>query len=147
MLIKEKFAILKINNNTNNVLLTVLKLNKKVLFSFGAGVLGLKKSKRGTSFASQNLAFFLALKMYKIGIRFLQIFFKGFGKHRESLLKGIILSNIKVILIKDFTRTPFNGCKSKKKRRFWLGSIIGFNVLDCKFFYKGSNPLLSFFLK
>jgi small subunit ribosomal protein S11 len=128
MLSEEKFAIITSNNNTNNVLLTVSKINKKVLFSSGAGILGLKKSKRCTIFSTQNLSFFISLKMYKIGIKFVQIYFKGYGKNRESILKGVFLSNIKIILIKDFTKIPFNGCKKKKKRRFKLDIIIGFNV-------------------
>nr|NP_066481.1 ribosomal protein S11 [Rhodomonas salina]AAG17752.1 ribosomal protein S11 [Rhodomonas salina] len=117
MLIKNKFGIVHINNNTNNTLISFLTIEKKVLFTSGTGVLGLKKAKRSTSFASQNLAFSLGVKAYKLGIRFVQVYFKGFSKNRKSSLKGILLANLKVILIKDFTRIPFNGCKQRKKRR------------------------------
>lgn len=117
MLAKNKFGIIRINNSTNNTFISISTIEKKILFSAGTGILGLKKAKRSTNFASQNLAFFLGAKTYKLGLRYVQIFFKGFGKNRNSSLKGILLANLKIILIKDFTRTPFNGCKSKKKRR------------------------------
>jgi small subunit ribosomal protein S11 len=117
MLVKNKFAMIKINNNTNNSFITICDSYNKVLFSCGAGSLKLKGSKRSTSFAAQNLAFFLSLKAFKTGFRFVQVFFTGFSKNREAVLKGIMLANLKVILIKDFTRIPFNGCKKKKIRR------------------------------
>ena len=117
MLAKNKFAVIHINNNTNNTFISVLTTDKKVLFSSGTGILNFKKAKRATSFAAQNLAFFIGVKTYKFGVRFVQIYFKGFGKNRDSSLKGILLANLRVVLIKDFTRTPFNGCKQRKKRR------------------------------
>lgn len=117
MLAKNKFGIIRINNDTNNTFISILNSEKKVLFSAGTGILNLKKAKRSTSFAAQNLAFFLGIKVYKLGIRFIQVYFKGFGKNRDSALKGILLANLKIILIKDFTRIPFNGCKQRKKRR------------------------------
>lgn len=117
MLVKNKFGIIQINNNTNNTFISISTIEKKLLFSAGTGILGLKKAKRSTSFAAQNLAFYLGIKTYKLGIRFVQVYFKGFGKNRDSALKGILLANLKIILIKDFTRTSFNGCKQRKKRR------------------------------
>ena len=117
MLSKNKFGVIKINNNTNNSFITVCNNFDNVLFSFGAGILKLKGSKRCTSFASQNLAFFLSLKAFKVGLRFVQVFFTGFSKNREAILKGILLANLKIVSIKDFTKNPFNGCKKKKKRR------------------------------
>jgi small subunit ribosomal protein S11 len=117
MLVKNKFGIIRINNNTNNTFISILTFEKKVLFSAGTGILNLKKAKRSTTFAAQTLAFFLGVKSYKLGIRFVQVFCKGFGKNRDSALKGVLLANLKIILIKDFTKIPFNGCKQKKKRR------------------------------
>lgn len=36
--------------------------------------------------------------------------------------------------------------KKKKREEFWLDNITG-NVLDCKSFKSGSNPLLAFLKK
>ncbi len=117
MLVKNKFGIIQVNNNTNNTFICVLTIDKQVLFSSGTGMLNFKKAKRSTNFAAQNLAYYFALKAYKLGLRFMQVFFKGFSKNREPILKSILLAKMKIIFVKDFTNIPFNGCRQKKKRR------------------------------
>lgn len=117
MLVKSKFGIIHVNNNTNNALITVSTIDKQTLFNGGAGLLNFKKSKRATGFAAQSLARYLSLKAFRIGIRFMYVYFKGFSKNRKAILKGILLGNLKILLIKDFTKISFNGCKQKKKRR------------------------------
>nr|YP_009476659.1 ribosomal protein S11 [Storeatula sp. CCMP1868]AVM81152.1 ribosomal protein S11 [Storeatula sp. CCMP1868] len=118
MVTKNKFGIVYVNNNTNNTIVTISTLDKKVICNGGTGKLGLKKSKRSNSFAAQNLTLFLCLKAYKKEIKFVQVIFKGFVKYRDMILKGVLFSRLKIVSIKDFTRISFNGCKMKKKRRF-----------------------------
>jgi len=42
---------------------------------------------------------------------------KGPGSGRESAIRAIDSSGIKVIVIKDITPIPHNGCRPPKRRR------------------------------
>jgi hypothetical protein len=46
-----------------------------------------------------------------------EVFVKGPGAGRESAIRAIDSSGIKVTRIKDMTPVPHNGCRPPKKRR------------------------------
>ena len=86
-------------------------------FSVSAGELGFKGAKRSTLYAAQQTAQFIGGKLSEHSVTFNLIVFKGFGKCRKSILKGLIKKNIKILKIIDKTANPHNGCRSPKKRR------------------------------
>ena len=42
---------------------------------------------------------------------------KGPGRGRETALRGLQEAGLKIILIRDITSIPHNGCRPPKKRR------------------------------
>lgn len=110
-------AIIYVYSTFNNTLITITNIDGKVL-TFGAtGFLNIKGSKRSTAFAGQNIATVLAKKLTNLGIKFLQLKFKGFGISRKSVLKGFSTYNFTILSIKHLQLSAHNGCRQKKKRR------------------------------
>lgn len=114
---RSSFAIVFIHSTQNNTIVSVTDLKSKLLFCYSCGLLGFKGSKRGTSFGSQNLGFFIGKKLIMFGYKLIIVKVKGFGIGRHSSLKGLTLSGIKLLCLIDVTKVAFNGCKLSKKRR------------------------------
>ena len=110
-------AIVYIYTSFNNTLITITNIKGQTVLFASSGCLGLKGSKRSTTFAGQSLADLIGKKMFALGFRFVYIQLKGFGAARKSVLKGFSSSNLKILMIKDKTNIAHNGCKAKKKRR------------------------------
>lgn len=101
----------------NNTLITVTSIYGKTITFGSAGFLDFKGSKRGTIFASNGIIIFIGKKLLDIGIKFIQIRFKGFGNSRAFLLQSFLVLNLKIISVQDSMSIAHNGCRSKKKRR------------------------------
>ena len=52
-----------------------------------------------------------------MGVREVDVYVKGPGMGRESSIRAVESSGLKVKLIKDVTPIPHNGCRPKKRRR------------------------------
>lgn len=110
-------GIIYILCTSNNTLITVSDLKGRVLFSCSNGWLGMKGAKRSTSYASQNLGYFVGKKLNVLGYKYVYVKVKGLGFSRFSCLKGIHYSGLKILCVLDITTFSFNGCKRPKKRR------------------------------
>ena len=110
-------AVANILSTSNNILINISDLNNKTIYFGSSGLLGIKGSRRSTSYAGQSIANVLGKKLFFLGIRYLYVKIKGFGYSRYSSLKGLNLAGIKFLSILDKTPIPFNGCKPSKRRR------------------------------
>ncbi|MGX7593043.1 30S ribosomal protein S11 [Candidatus Karelsulcia muelleri] len=104
-----------INSTFNNILITLSTLKGDVLAWSSAGQQGFKGAKKNTPFAASKTAQEIVEKGKKIGIKRINLIVKGTGAGRETAIRT--LSNLNVILIKDMTPLPHNGCRPPKKRR------------------------------
>jgi small subunit ribosomal protein S11 len=109
--------VANIFSSSNNTIINLNTLDNRVFFCGSTGFLNIKGAKRSTSYASQRIANVLGRKLYSIGFRFVYIIVRGFGNGRYSSLKGFNNAGLKILSILDNTSVPFNGCKSRKKRR------------------------------
>jgi small subunit ribosomal protein S11 len=110
-------AVANILSTSNNILINISDLNNKTIYFGSSGLLGIKGSRRSTSYAGQSIANVLGKKLFFLGVRYLYVKIKGFGYSRYSSLKGLNLAGIKFLSILDKTPIPFNGCKPSKRRR------------------------------
>jgi len=102
----------------NNTIITFTDTNGNVLAWSSAGAKGFKGARKGTPFAAQIAAEDAARKaVERYGVRTVDVMVKGPGGGRESSLRAIQSSGIKVSFIKDGTPIPHNGCRPPKKRR------------------------------
>ena len=82
-----------------------------------AGNVGFKGTKKGTPFAASKAAEAMFLATQKLGIEKVDVFIKGIGAGRESVVRSIVARGLDVISITDITPIPHNGCRAKKVRR------------------------------
>ena len=101
----------------NNTIVTITDPSGNTVAWSAAGVLGFKGSRKSTPFAAQLVAEDAARKAQEHGMKALGVFVKGPGTGRESALRAIANSGLKITLIRDVTPIPHNGCRPPKKRR------------------------------
>jgi small subunit ribosomal protein S11 len=82
-----------------------------------AGTQGFKGSRKSTPFAAQLAAADAAKKAMEHGMRNVEVYVKGPGAGREAALRALQAAGFNVILIKDVTPIPHNGCRPPKRRR------------------------------
>lgn len=101
----------------NNTIITITDDHGNTVSWASAGAVGFKGSRKSTPFASR-LATEKALKAaLDMGLREVDIFVKGPGPGRESAIRAIGSTDMKVKSISDVTPVPHNGCRPPKRRR------------------------------
>jgi small subunit ribosomal protein S11 len=106
-----------ISSSYNNTKITLTNSKGDVLGWSSAGHLGFKGTKKATPFAASKIAESLADKAQKQGITKISVFVKGIGGGRDSAIKSLASHGLDIILIKDVTPIPHNGCRPVKPRR------------------------------
>lgn len=106
-----------INATFNNTVITLTDTNGDVLAAGSGGAVGFKGSRKGTAFAAQRAAEETAKKGMEHGLRTIEVLVKGPGAGRESAVRALQASGLRVTTIRDVTPTPHNGCRAPKERR------------------------------
>jgi small subunit ribosomal protein S11 len=110
-------GIAHIHSTFNNTMITVTDVAGNALCWATAGAQGFKGSRKSTPFAAQVAAEECSKKAMEHGIRQVSVYVKGPGSGRESAVRAIQASGIKVTMIRDVTPIPHNGCRPPKRRR------------------------------
>ncbi len=110
-------GVVHIQATFNNTIITVTDPNGDVIAWSSAGAKGFKGSRKSTPFAAQVAAGEACARAMDHGVRTVSVLVKGPGAGRESALRAIGASGLKVTMIKDVTPIPHNGCRPPKRRR------------------------------
>jgi small subunit ribosomal protein S11 len=110
-------GIAHIQATFNNTIITITDVTGNVVSWSSAGARGFKGSRKSTPFAAQLAAEDAARKAMDHGMKSIDVFVKGPGAGRESALRSLQATGLKVNLIKDVTPIPHNGCRPPKRRR------------------------------
>ena len=110
-------GIVHIHSTFNNTIVTITDPVGSVVAWSSAGSVGFKGSRKGTPFAAQLAAENAAKKAMDYGMRSVQVYVKGPGAGRESVLRSLQSAGFSVTVIKDVTPIPHNGCRPPKRRR------------------------------
>lgn len=110
-------GVVHVKSTFNNTLVTVSDIDGDVLAWDSAGAMGFKGSRKSTPFAAQKAAESVAKKVSKMGMKEVDVYVKGPGAGRESAIRALEASGLKVKVILDVTPIPHNGCRPPKKRR------------------------------
>ncbi len=111
------FGQAHIKTSFNNTIVTLTDKTGNVVSWSSAGSAGFKGSRKSTPFAAQLVAEDAARKAMEHGMKQVGVFVKGPGTGRESALRAIANTGLKITLIKDVTPIPHNGCRPPKRRR------------------------------
>lgn len=101
----------------NNSIITITDTQGGTISWSTCGAKGFKGSKKSTPFAAQVAAEDACRKAKDHGVKSMEVYIKGPGSGRESALRAISSSGIRITLIKDVTPVPHNGCRPAKRRR------------------------------
>jgi len=101
----------------NNTLINITDSQGNVIAWGSPGKSGFKGSRKSTPFAAQIAAEVVGKAAYDAGVRKVEVHIKGAGNGRESSIRALAASGLRVTSIKDFTAIPHNGCRPPKRRR------------------------------
>ena len=101
----------------NNTIVTITDVSGNVISWSSAGVKGFKGSRKSTPFVAQLAAEDAAHKAIEHGMKTVNVLIKGPGAGRESALRALAATGLKINLIRDLTPIPHNGCRPPKRRR------------------------------
>jgi small subunit ribosomal protein S11 len=110
-------GIVHVYASFNNTLITITDPQGNAVSWSSCGAKQFKGSKKSTPFAAQLAAEDACGKAQDQGMRSVEVRIKGPGGGRESALRAVANSGMRVTLIRDVTPIPHNGCRPPKKRR------------------------------
>ncbi|MBN2803323.1 MAG: 30S ribosomal protein S11 [Deltaproteobacteria bacterium] len=110
-------GIAHVQSTFNNTTVTITDTAGNTISWCTAGTMGFKGSRKATPFAAQITAEDAAKKAMDHGMRQLAVLVKGPGSGRESALRAIQSTGMKITYIRDVTPIPHNGCRPSKRRR------------------------------
>ncbi|MBP5427309.1 MAG: 30S ribosomal protein S11 [Clostridiales bacterium] len=106
-----------IRSSFNNTIVTITDVAGNVIAWSSAGGLGFKGSRKSTPFAAQMAAETAAKVSMDHGLKYVEVYVKGPGSGREAAIRALQAAGLEVVLIKDVTPIPHNGCRPPKRRR------------------------------
>jgi small subunit ribosomal protein S11 len=111
------FGQVHIHATFNNTIVTITDENGNTLAWASAGSAGFKGSRKSTPYAARLASQNAARTARDYGMQEAEVIVKGPGPGRESAIRALHSSGIRVTAIHDITPVPHNGCRPPKKRR------------------------------
>ena len=111
-------GIVHIQSTFNNTIVSVTDDAGNTLSWSSSGKKDIRGSRKSTPYAAQIVtkeAVQQAMDMY--GLQSVGVHLKGPGAGRESALREVAGSGLKITYIRDVTPIPHNGCRPSKRRR------------------------------
>ena len=107
-----------IRSSFNNTMVTITDLEGNALSWASSGGLGFRGSRKSTPFAAQTAAETAAkAAIDNCGPKSVEVYVKGPGQGREAAIRALQTAGLEVVMIKDVTPIPHNGCRPPKRRR------------------------------
>ena len=107
-----------IRSSFNNTMVTITDLNGNAISWASSGGLGFRGSRKSTPYAAQMGAETAAKAAVDIcGLKTVEVYVKGPGQGREAAIRALQSAGLEVVMIKDVTPIPHNGCRPPKRRR------------------------------
>ena len=101
----------------NNIIISLTNKQGQVISWSSAGKMGFRGSKKNTPYAAQMAASDAAKVALDAGLKRVDVYVKGPGSGREGAIRSLSQAGLEVVMIKDVTPLPHNGCRPPKKRR------------------------------
>lgn len=101
----------------NNTLITITDTRGNTIAWSSTGKVGFKGSRKSTPFAATTAIDRAVQDSKNLGLKEAEVYIKGPGPGRDSVLRVLRGSGIKITKIADVTPIPHNGTRPKKQRR------------------------------
>ncbi len=110
-------GVAHIQASFNNTMITITDRQGNALCWATSGATGFRGSRKSTPFAAQVAAERVANAAQEYGMKSVDVYVKGPGPGRESAVRSLNASGLRINSIADVTPIPHNGCRPPKKRR------------------------------
>lgn len=110
-------GIVHVKATFNNTHVTITAPNGDTISWGSSGCVGFKGTRKSTPYAAQRAADRAASAAMRHGLKEVEVRVKGVGSGRESAVRALANSGLKVTQITDITPLPHNGCRARKRRR------------------------------
>ena len=111
-------GLVHISASFNNTQITITDADGRVLCNSSAGSIGFKGSRKGTPYAAQQASLTAASAARDtFGMKSVEVRVKGPGSGRESAVRALAAAGLHIVVIRDVTPIPHNGCRPPKRRR------------------------------
>ncbi len=115
---KVKSGIAHVHATFNNTIITITDKQGNTLSWSSAGARNFKGSRKSTPYAAGIAAEDAARKaMDEYGLKSVEAELNGPGPGRESAVRSLQSSGLKVTVMRDVSPLPHNGCRPPKRRR------------------------------
>ena len=101
----------------NNTIITITDKAGNAISWASAGEMGMRGSRKGTSYAAQIASEQAAKTAVDHGMKTVDVYVKGPGQGRESAVRALATAGLQITMIKDVTPGPHNGCRPPKRSR------------------------------
>jgi small subunit ribosomal protein S11 len=107
-----------IHASFNNTMITITDTEGNVIAWSSAGGVGFKGSRKGTPYAAQQASLSTAtVARDTYGMKSIEVRVQGPGSGRESAVRALAAAGLHIVVIRDVTPIPHNGCRPPKRRR------------------------------
>nr|WDA99195.1 ribosomal protein S11 [Gronococcus sybilensis] len=110
-------GVVHIKSTFNNTIVTITDIQGGTISWASAGVAGFKGAKKGTPFAAQTASESATKKALTHGMKQVDVLVTGPGPGRETAIRALQAVGLEILVIKDITPVPHNGCRPPKRRR------------------------------
>lgn len=111
-----KTARIYITATFNNTIVTIADQKGNVIAWSSTGSSGFKGSRKSTSYAAGVAAENAIKKALNMGMQQAEVFIKGPGPGRQSVLRALRGKGVDITLIADMTPMPHNGTRPRKQK-------------------------------
>ena len=114
----QRFCIISVKKTKNNSYCLLSNLfTSKTLFSLSAGKLKIAGGARKTRRSLKVITNACVAKASELGFNYAIIHIKGDMENFRNLIFNCVAKALNVVIIKEFTSSPHNGCRARKERR------------------------------
>jgi len=111
-------GLVHVSASFNNTQITITDPDGRVICNSSAGAIGFKGSRKGTPYAAQQASLAAASAARdQFGMKSVEVRVKGPGSGRESAVRALAAAGLHIVVIRDVTPIPHNGCRPPKRRR------------------------------
>ena len=101
----------------NNTIISLTDLQGNVLTWSSAGRMGFRGPKKSTPYAAGMIVRDAVEKSKPYGLCEVNVFVRGVGSGREAAIRALHANGVQVLIIRDVTPIPHNGCRAPRPRR------------------------------
>ena len=110
-------ATIYLQSTRNNTICTLINCQGKTVSWNSAGSIGFKNTRKSTTYAAQAVAEKIAVKTLEKGFFSVKVLVKGLGYGKQSGVRALFKSGLKIVSIEEITPVSYNGSRPRKKRR------------------------------